>query len=630
MQLLERPTQRRLDRLFATWRQRMLQRIQAYLPAPADAVMAAIVLGQRGALTPDIEQAFRGAGLAHLLVVSGLHVGFVVFASFISLRTLGRYLRSWAPRAWLPALRPTPVAALLSMTPLLLYCSLVGWKVSTTRAAIMAGSYLLALAVSRQRETLHALALAAALVLLVDPTALFSLGFQLSFAAVALILLVSQRLTLEQLTGWRRALSRGGLATSAAFLGTLPILAGAFNTVPIYSPLANLILLPFVSLIVPAGLIVLLLTSLWPASASIAFALLAPPLQGLTAIAQYIAARPEALYHMAPWPTAVIVGYYALLACALLMPRQRFGPLIRWSALGLCACLMLGGVGWEYLRARPDQLRVTFLDVGTGDAIVVQTPEGHNLLIDGGGTYDGQFDIGAQIVAPVLRRYRIRQFDLMAITHMHPNHARGLSSLYRLFGAEQLLTNGSPMYADYLEAMLILAAERGTRLHHAPTAPRHWRWGRLEMTILSPPPQDSPLPWQPPGENDRSLVLRLQYGKTRILLTGDIHHATEQWLAGHIDDLRADILHIPHHGSRTSTHPDFVERVQPAVGVITSGSGNSYGHPHPPTLATLAQHDVRVFRTDRHGAITVISDGERYWVETFTAYAGSPPPVRIP
>ena len=459
---------------------------------------------------------------------------------------------------------------------------------------------------------------------------MFSLGFQLSFAAVALILLVSQRLTLEQLTGWRRALSRGGLATSAAFVGTLPILAGAFNTVPIYSPLANLILLPFVSLLVPAGLIVLLLTSLWPASASIAFALLAPPLQGLTAIAQYIAARPEALYHMAPWPTAVIVGYYALLACALLMPRQRFGPLIRWSALGLCACLMLGGVGWEYLRARPDQLRVTFLDVGTGDAIVVQTPEGHNLLIDGGGTYDGQFDIGARIVAPVLRRYRIGQFDLMAITHMHPNHARGLASLYRLFGAEQLLTNGSPMYADYLEEMLALAAERGTRLHQAPSAPRHWRWGRLEMTILSPPPQDSPLPWQPPGENDRSLVLRLQYGKTRILLTGDIHHATEQWLAGHVDDLRADILHIPHHGSRTSTHPDFVERVQPAVGVITSGSGNSYGHPHPPTLATLAQHDVRVFRTDRHGAITVISDGERYWVETFTAYAGSPPPVRIP
>ena len=210
LHLLERPQAWRLDRTFAQWRQHMLKHIQANLSPPADAVLAAIVLGQRGALTPDIEHDFRAAGLAHLLVVSGLHVGFVVLASLVCLRTLCRYLRSWAPRSWLPAWRPTPTAALLSMTPLLLYCSLVGWKVSTLRAAIMAGSYLLALAVSRQHEPLQAVGLAAVVILLCDPTALLTLGFQLSFVAVTMIILVSQRFPTQPLTGWRRALYSGG------------------------------------------------------------------------------------------------------------------------------------------------------------------------------------------------------------------------------------------------------------------------------------------------------------------------------------------------------------------------------------------------------------------------------------
>ncbi|ETW96323.1 MAG: hypothetical protein ETSY1_27075, partial [Candidatus Entotheonella factor] len=509
LHLLARPQAWRLDRLFAQWRQHLLQHIHAHLPPPANAVLAAIVLGQRGALTPDMEEDFRAAGLAHLLVVSGLHVGFVVMASFVSLRTLFRYLRSWAPRAWVPAWRPTPTAALLSMTPLLLYCSLVRWKVSTARAAMMAGSYLLALTVSRQRAPLHALSLAAVLVLLFDPAALFTLGFQLSFAAVTMILLVSQRRTSQPLSGWRRALCSGGLATSAAFMGTLPILAGAFHAIPIYSPLTNLILLPLISLLVPAGGIALLLTSLWPASASLVFAPLTPLLTGLATIAQTIASRPEALYHIAAPPTAVSMGCYGLLMCILLMPRERFGQRLRWSAFSLCALVILGGLGWEYQTSQVRQLRVTFFDVGIGDAILIHTPQGRNILIDGGGTYNGQFDIGARVIAPVLWQYHIGRFDLMALIHMHPNHARGLASLFRLFGAQHLLTNGSPIFADYLQNMIALGTQRGTLMHAAPTGPRHWQWGRLQLNLLSPPFHASPLPWQPPTENDRSLVLHL-------------------------------------------------------------------------------------------------------------------------
>lgn len=602
--------------------------IQANLPPPAAAVLAAIVLGQRGGLTPDIEDAFRATGLAHLLVVSGLHVGFVVLASFIGLRTACRYLRSWAPRSWLPAWRPTPTAALVSLTPLLLYSSLVGWKISTTRAAIMAGSYLLALIVSRPREPLQAVCLAAVLVLLFDPTALTTLGFQLSFIAVTAILLVSRRLPRERPRGWHHAVWRGGLVSTAAFIGTLPLLASAFHTIPIYGPIANVILLPFVSLIVPAGVVVLLIATLWPAAAPIVFAPLAPLLNALTTAVQFAAAQPGAQVHLAALPITVTMGYYGLLMSLLLSTRQR----IRWAALSLCGLLIIGVVGCEHLslKLRPKQLRVTFLDVGTGDAIWIQTPEGHHILIDGGGTYNGQFDIGARVVAPVLWQQRAGRFDLIAITHMHPNHARGAASLYRLFGAQHLLTNGSPMDADYLQDLTALATQRGTLIHTAQTGPRRWQWGRLQLTVLSPPrslPRQAP--WAPPTENDRSLVLRLQYDSVRILFTGDIQHATEQWLTAHADDLRADILQIPHHGSRTSTHPDFIQRVQPAVGIITAGSGNPYGHPHPRVLDTLAQNGVRVFRTDRHGAISITSDGTQYRIQPFRPYT-PPRSVHIP
>jgi competence protein ComEC len=468
-------------------------------------------------------------------------------------------------------------------------------------------------------------------VLVVDPNALFTLGFQLSFVAVTMILLASQRLTPPRLSGWRRALCGSALATGAAFVGTIPLLAGTFYTIPIYSLLTNFILLPLISLLVPYGGAVLLLTSLWPASASIAFATLEPLFMGLTALVKAIAARPEALYHTPPLPMAALIGYYSLLMCVLFMPRQRFGRRGRWSAFSLCALLILGGVGWDYRTSRPQQLRVTFLDVGTGDAILIQTPQGHNLLIDGGGTYDGQFDIGTRIVAPVLWQRYIGRFDLVALTHMHPNHARGLASLLQLFDAQHVLTNGSPMHARYLQDMMTLSTQRGTLIHTAPTGPRYWRWGRLQLSILSPPSHASAPPWEPPSENDRSLVLRLQYGKVRILLTGDIQRATEQWLTTHISDLRADILQVPHHGSRTSTHADFIQRVQPQVGIITSGSGNAYGHPHPRVLATLEQHHVRVFRTDLHGAITISSDGTQYHIEPFIINPSSPlQPVHIP
>jgi len=641
LHLVHRPTGWQLARTLVRWRRYVANRVHPHLPATVAPVFFAMVLGQRGELSRDIQQAFHTAGIGHLLVVSGLHIGVVMLGFFVSLRAILRLIRSWLPRHWVPTWRPTPVAAFLCLPPVLLYCYLVGWKVSTIRAALMVGCSVLALAVSRSRDLRYALSLAAALILLCDPYALFSLGFQLSFTAVAAVIVAGQYVTAhhtEPTTHWRfwrlafwfvwlRRIWASALVSGAAFVSTTPLLAGVFHIVPSYSILTNMVLVPVAGIIVPVGVVGLGLAVISPGLASIVFALLVRLLDWALTLVYYVAAQPGAQLYVAAPSAYVMLTYYSLLVSLLLSPRRRW----RRAAAGFCSLLLLGSIAWQYLESRTPQLRVTFIDVGTGDAIVIETPDQHRILIDGGGTYNGRFDIGARVVAPMLWQRFIRRLDLMAMTHTHSNHARGLVSLLKLFPSPHVLTNGSPFNTDYLREFRTLCASRGTQLHTAQTGPRHWQWGDVHLTVLAPPSATHPhrATWQPLTENDRSLVIRLQYRDIRILFTGDIEHATERWLLTHVDDLRADILQIAHHGSRTSTLPDFVKRVQPQVGLISVGAGNPYGHPHPQVLATLQQHHVRLFRTDRHGAITLTTDGTTYHIAPFRPYH-PPLPIRIP
>ena len=618
--LLHRADGFRLARAMERWRQNLRADVASLLPAPYDAVFLAIVLGHKGSLPAAIQDDFRASGVAHLLVVSGLHVGFIAAATLFGWRQILRTVRSRLPRAWLPGWRPTPLAAMLSLPPVLLYCSLVGWRVPTLRAALMVGSYLLALCIERRSDARYALVLAAVLIVLVDPWAFADVGFRLSFSAVAAILLATAATLKPQQTPpdvrqrVRRYLLTYITASAAAYLGTLPILIQAFHTAPTFGVLTNLLLLPLVGLLVPAGVLSLVLLSLWPAAAPPVFDALAYPISWLISLTDAVASLPNAQFHFASPSLLMIAAYYG--AVVSLVAAGRWPKRLAYA--GACVLVVVLGVGWQVLETRSDRLRVTFLDVGTGDAILVQAPGNHNLLIDGGGTYDGRFDVGARVVAPVLWDRYVRRFDLVALTHPHPNHARGLVSVLRLFPTEHLLTNGTPMRHDYLRDILAAGEQWNTQHHTAPSGRREWRWGDLRLTVLSPPSvaEQARMPWNPKSENDRSLVLLLQYGEVRILLTGDIQHAAEHWLVAHRDDLRADVMQIPHHGSKTSTLPDFVRHVRPRDGIISLGAGNPYGHPHPRVLKTLTEQRVRTWRTDIHGAVTVSTDGSTYEILT--------------
>ena len=620
LRLLRRADGFGLARTLEGWRQYLRAEVSRHLTTPYNAVFLAIVLGHKGSLPEDIQTDFRTAGAAHLLVVSGLHVGFIAAAALFGWRQLLRTIRSRLPRDRLPGWRPTPLAAVLSLPPVLLYCSLVGWRVPTLRAALMIGSFLLAACIERRSDARYALALAAVLIVLVDPWAFADVGFRLSFAAVAAILLATAAVLKPYPSPpsvWQRVrdyLLTYVTASAAAYLGTLPVLAQAFHTVPTFGIPANLLLLPLAALLVPAGMLTLGLLVLWPAAAAVAFSVLAHPLSWLVGLTNLIAGLPNAQIHLAAPSPLMIAAWYGALASLVVAGRWPK----RLAYAGACVLVLLLGAGWQVLETRSDRLRVTFLDVGTSDAILVQAPGNHNLLIDGGGTYDGRFDVGARVVAPVLWDRHVRRFDLVALTHPHPNHARGLVSILRLFPTAHLLTNGSPMQHDYLRDILAAGERWHTQHHTALDGPREWRWGDLRLTVLSPPStaEQARIPWHPETENDRSLVLLLQYGEVRILLTGDIEHATEYWLTVYRDDLRADVLQVPHHGSKTSTLPAFVRHVRPRDGIISLGAGNPYGHPHPDVLNTLADQHVRVWRTDVHGAVTISTDGSTYEILT--------------
>jgi competence protein ComEC len=623
LSLQQRPAGFVPARTIEHWRRFLHARVSAYLPPPYDAMFLAMVLGHRGNLTAPVEDSFRKAGTTHLLVASGLNVGFIAAVCLFGWRTLLRLIRSWLPRAWMPGWRPTPVAVLLSLPTVLLYCSVVGWEVPTTRAALMVGSYMLALALGRQRDLLYTLMLAAALILLVEPTAVFSISFQLSFGAVAGILLAARHLpsagnALSPIRRWGRYLQGYMVTSSAAYLSTLPILAGAFHTLPTFGIPANLLLVPAAGALVPAGVLALGVVVLWPALGSLVFMPFAWLLAQMLTITERFAGLPGAQLHLAAPSVPILIGYYGLLGGLLCWPWPHW----RRQFISGCVALLLAGVGWQYLGTRVQQLQVTFLDVGSGDAIFVQVPGNHYLLIDGGGTHDGRFDIGAQVVAPVLWDRYVRRLDFMAMTHPQTDHARGLTSLIRLFPTRYLLTNGTPLTPKYLRELVMTGSRLGTQQHTALDGPRDWHWQRLNLSVLAPPSlaEQQHTLWDPRTENDRSLVLRLQYGATRILLTGDIQHATERWLLAHRHDLHANILQVPHHGSQTSTLPAFVQRVAPQVGVISLGAGNPHGHPHPRVLQVLAQQQVQVFRTDYHGAVTITSDGTQYRVVPFRPY----------
>jgi competence protein ComEC len=309
-----------------------------------------------------------------------------------------------------------------------------------------------------------------------------------------------------------------------------------------------------------------------------------------------------------------------LLFSALLLTAVHFrkGRRVRYLFVGLALLLTFDVVYWNVKGSLQKTLAVTFLDVGHGDSILVEFPGGRRMLIDGGGLHEDRLDTGKNVIAPFLWKKKIREIDTLVLTHPDPDHLKGLRFIASQFSIGRFWDNGFQTGSEpYLELKKTLL-EKGIEWQscNETTPPR--MIGGVEISFLNPPatiflPRN---PMNPSFLNNGSLVIRLQLKNVVFLLAADIEKEAEERIAGMEEALRADILKVPHHGSASSSTPYFLQRVKPAHAILSVGEQTMGRLPHPDILKRYEELGTKIFRTDRQGAVTVTTDGEKIAVET--------------
>jgi len=576
------------------WRARLAAAIGTAVAAPAGPVLQALIVGEEGEIDDELRDAFSRAGVIHILSISGLHVGLVAAVGFAAFRWL--LCRS----EWLVlAIDVERVAAAASLAPVALYTALAGLGVATLRSAIMVVAAVLAGLSGRRADVLRSLALAALVLALAWPGAPLEISFQLSFVSVlAIVLGVGRFGPRGGGGGWRERLRAAALVSPSALAGTAPLTALHFHQVSLVAVVANPIAVPiFGSIVVVVGLAGALVEPLAPAAARALFRVAGLVLRPGIALVSWLAAPGWAAVDV-PIPSLVELGLLYGALCGLLLLPRRCGRLL--AAVALAGLVADGGWWWHERFAH--RLRATFLDVGQGDAAVLELPDGRVVVVDAGGFPGGEFDTGGAVVAPFLLTRKILRLDAVAMTHAHPDHFGGIAYLLAHFRPAEFWWSGVP--GNGVEWKRLVAAVRasGARVRRLDSATTLVG----DVTVLHPPPDLGAT-----SINDSSLALRFACGRFSVLLTGDIEARAEQRLLARPDYLPSTVLKVPHHGSRTSSTPAFVSAVAPLAAVMSVGADNRYRLPAPDVERRYRARGICLYRTDRCGAVTMETDGRR-------------------
>jgi len=593
------------------WIDRVRARVRARIDAtfaPDLAPMArALVLGESD-LAPDDDRSFRASGLSHLLAVSGMHLVLVLALVVRGLEGVLVRIESLAAR-----LDVGRVAATVGIPVAWLYAELAGAGGSTLRAAWMATAALGARALGRRTDAPRAFGISLLAMAIADPLVAFDLSFLLSAGATGGLLVFARPFAraLETIAPARLApVARAAATTLAASVPCVPIIARFAPTVPVGGVIANLVAVPVgESAALPLCLVHAML-SWWPAAERGCASVASGALVLVRLVARGFAT--PALTADIPQPTSWQLAVVAVaLAAAALGVRVRRAVVLVAAALVAMLEVVARRAG-----APRGVLRVTFLDVGQGDSAIVDLPDGEAMVIDGGGLVGSPIDVGARVLAPELRARRRRDVGVVVLTHPHPDHFGGLATGLDAVRVGALWDTGEGRAegtgCGYAQ-LLALATARGVPVLGPVALCGMHAIGGARVEVLAPCPTYS----SDRGPNDNSLVLRITYGARSVLFVGDAEHDEEETLlATARDRLRADVLKVGHHGSRTSSTPAFLEAVAPRDAVVSAGCRNRFGHPHPVTLAALDRAGARVWRTDRDGAVTVTTDGASLDVAT--------------
>jgi len=548
------------------------------LPPTAAGLLRGMVLGQDDALPDETREAFRAAGLSHLVAASGTNVVLLAALAMALGTALGLGLTG---RLW------------LVLVLIVIYVPLAGGGASIQRAGIMGAAAVAAGLVGRPASRWYALGLAAAVTLAIDPRAAEEPGWQLSFVAVVSLLVLAPR--------WRLALTRRGAPralaevtamTAAATLATAPVIAAHFGEASLVAIPANVLAAPAVAPVMWLGVVAAAVGQLFAlggpvaAAAGVAVdgldALAGFPLGFLSWVATTAAAAPGAVVEVGPWLVSAVVA--AILVAAASRRVRRRAPV----AAVVGAALWIGLTPSPASPAgAPPGLRVTFLDVGQGDATLVQDGE-RSVLVDAGLPEAG--------IVELLRRAGVRRLDLFVATHASADHEGGAAAVVLALPVSLILDGRDGVPTPGGDAMAVAAGTRGVRLIAA-RAGQELRLGGLRLRVLWPRPE-APALHAGAEPNDRAVVLEVEARGARALLTAD----AESGVLSQLELRPVDVLKVSHHGSADPGLPAVLDRLRPRIAGIEVGAENTYGHPAPSTLAALARVPV-VVRTDRDGTV---------------------------
>lgn len=546
------------------------------------ALLRALTVGDDNGLTSKNWQTFQKTGVTHLIVISGSHIALV--AGLVYFLTL----KLWTSLGILKV-SPPKAAALASLLTAIFYASLAGYVIPTKRAVIMLALVALASFYQRQFSHQQSFALAVLGMLIFNPTMLLSIGFWLSFLAVALILFrVAGRL--KSPSNWKNAAD----IQLTVSLGLSPLLLFFFNQTSLIAPLVNFIAVPIVEIVVvPLALVQIPLMWLCPYLADKVFGVLDFILHWVMYGLELAEKFSHAVFDL-PQPSVFALLLSSLGIIWLFAPRgipARFlGIILNFPLLfPLLPALEKG------------EAIVTVLDVGQGLAISVQT-KNHQLLYDTGARFQNGGDMGKNVILPFFRYHGIQNLDTLIISHGDNDHSGGAYSVLSEMDNAQILTSAPEKLIPYQTTR----CERG----------QNWKWDNVNFEILSPAKISE-------KDNDNSCVLKIETGQNAILLTGDIEAVAENWLVENMPQkLQAKVLVAPHHGSKTSSTFAFLNFIKPETVLISAGYQNQFHHPSKEVVARYVEIHAPALNTANDGALTVHLKPDDLKIESLRAVAG--------
>ncbi|MDA8136466.1 MAG: DNA internalization-related competence protein ComEC/Rec2 [Desulfobacteraceae bacterium] len=580
-------------------------------PSESTKALAALITGKTELISPDLRELFSKAGISHLFAISGLHLSIIGYLFFNGIF----YFLSIFPKFLITG-RSKKLAGAITVVPLMLYCIFSGFSPSTQRAFIMTLAVLFSLISEKEKDFPSSISMAGILILIIDSAALFSISFQLSFIAVGFIMAGLSLVKKGAFPYKDNFLGKTALLLCVslfASLGTFPLTAHYFHTVSMVQLISNLVFIPVVGFVIlPLGIVSLLGFSFIPVFSGwiihlchflISFSILSSK--------AFVSIPFSWVRTMSLDGPEIILIYLMFVFFYTLVKQKRKISATILVVMGILVIYNL--INDHSVKKTGPVLAITIMDVGQGNSSLIQTPQGHHILVDGGGFPDlSDFDTGKYIIAPFLWKNKIDTLNYIILSHPESDHLNGLIYIVENFRIHTLIKNSDMTKTEAYKKLMEICKKKNIRIWEPSGRGEAMYLG--ETAILFSEKADHSVS---DDLNNNSLVFRISYKRFSMLFPGDILSAREKHLAkGNGLNLQSKVLLSPHHGSSSSSTEIFLDKVMPKSVIISCGRNNRYKFPHPDVLKRYKNMGIHTFRTDKDGAVFISSDGLDYGIKT--------------